>query len=161
MKLREAALDFLSQKRIAVVGVSHDSDEAANFVLRKLRDGGHEVVPVNPHMDEAEGLPCYPHLHAIPDGVDAAVVFTPPSASADIVRECAALGITRVWLHRALGTGSFSEDAVKVAHAEGITLIAGGCPAMFCENADIAHRCMRWILDVAGKLPREVEAPVR
>jgi hypothetical protein len=38
--LAEAAKDFLAQKRLAVVGVSRDSRQPANFNFRKRRDGG-------------------------------------------------------------------------------------------------------------------------
>lgn len=157
--LREVAHEFLTLKRIAIVGVSHDRDEAANFVFRKLREAGYDVFAVNPTLDLTEGAPCHPSLHAIPGGVEGAVVFTPPSASGEVVRECAELGVRHVWLHRAMGEGSFSEEAVAIAREHNLTLIPGGCPAMFCKHADLPHRCMRWLLGVAGRLPRAVESP--
>lgn len=158
MTLQEAARDFLAEKRIAIVGASRDSRAPANFVLRKLRAAGHEVIPVNPRALNVEGLQCHPDLRSIPDGVDAVVVFTPPQATAGIVKECIALGITRVWIHRSLGAGSVSAEALNLDGAESITLIAGGCPAMFCEPVDVGHRCMRWFLTVTGTIPREVAA---
>ena len=47
-ELERAANDFLSQRRIAVAGVSRNSKETANLIFRKLRDSGHEVFPINP-----------------------------------------------------------------------------------------------------------------
>lgn len=156
MTLADAAREFLAQKRIAVVGVSRNPEEAANFVFRKLRASGREVFAVNPRADVVEGARCYSALRSIPDGVDAVVVFTPASASASVVQECADLGISYVWLHRSLGAGSVSSEAIEVARQNGITLIAGACPAMYCAPVDLPHRCMRWVLDFAGRLPREV-----
>jgi hypothetical protein len=156
MNLAAAAQDFLAQKRIAVVGVSRRPGEAANFVFRKLRDSGHDVIPVNPRATQLEGVPCHPDLRAIPGAVDAVVIFTPPQLTAAIVRECADLGITRVWLHRAFGTGSFSAEAAAIARACNLTLIPGGCPAMFCAPVDRSHRCLRWLLDITHHLPRDI-----
>jgi uncharacterized protein len=152
----EAVDDFLAQRCIAVVGVSRDAKQPANFVARKLRSAGREVFAVNPAATKIEGAACFPSLSAIPGGVDAVLVFTPPHASAGIVRECAALGVRRVWLHRSFGGGSHSDEAVQAAHEAGITLIPAGCPAMFCAPVDPAHACFRWLLRVFGRLPKSV-----
>jgi predicted CoA-binding protein len=157
MTMVEAAKDFLAQKRIAVVGVSRQPNQAANFIFRKLRDAGHEVVPVNPRASAIEGVTCYPDLKSVPGSVGAVVVSTPPSAAEAGVRECAELGITRIWLHRAFGQGSVSDGAVRLAQERKLTLIPGGCPAMFCEPVDLGHKCMRWFLRVTGGLPASVE----
>jgi uncharacterized protein len=156
MNFTDAVQDFLAQKRVAVVGVSRDPGSAANFVFRKLRQPGRTVYPVNPRAGSLEGVICYPSVGAIPGGVDAALVFTPPAASAAVVTECADAGITRVWLHRSLGPGSMSKTAVDIARARGVTLIPGGCPAMHLDPVDLPHKCMRWFLGVTKKLPREV-----
>lgn len=153
--LAQAAETFLSQRRIAVVGVSRDSRQPANFNFRKLRDTGRTVFAVNSAGAHAEGGPCYPNLRAIPGGVDAALVFTPPAATPGVVRECAELGIRHVWIHRGLGAGSASAEAEAIGRERGLTLIPGGCPAMFCAP-DPAHRCFRWMLGLFGRLPREI-----
>jgi predicted CoA-binding protein len=153
-QLQRAALDFLGQKRIAVAGVSRKPDQAANLIYRKLRDTGHEVFAVNPKAQRVEGDPCYPTLAEIPGGVDALVIATRPDAAPGLVRDCIQLGIGRVWMHRAFGRGSVSEEAQAIAREAGIRVIAGGCPMMFCAPVDVGHRCIRWFLGVAGKLPR-------
>ena len=49
MKTTTAAEQFLSQRRIAVTGVSRSpNNHGANVVYRRLRDRGHEVFAVNP-----------------------------------------------------------------------------------------------------------------
>jgi len=151
--LKEAAHDFLAQRRVAVVGVSRSSGEAANIVYRKLRDSGYQVFPVNPNREQVEGAPCFPTLSAIPGGVDAVVIATHPEVVRDIVRECADLGIERVWMHRSFGQGSVSDEAVTFCQDQGISVIPGACPLMFLDRADVPHRCMRWILGHTGGLP--------
>jgi predicted CoA-binding protein len=150
----ELAREFLSQRRIAVAGVSRDNQQAANLIFRKLRDTGRNVVAVNPRATEVEGAACYDTLAAIPEPVDAVVIATPPAVADTIVEECAALGIGWVWMHRAFGKGSVSDPAVAKCREHGIRVIAGACPMMFCEPVDFGHKCIRWIMKVSGRMPR-------
>lgn len=148
----EAVTEFLSQKRIAVAGVSRTPQQPANAIYRRLRDTGHEVFATNPEADQVEGDPCYPGLGALPSPVDGVVIATPASAAAEVVREAAELGIGRVWIHRSFGEGSVAEEAVSLCREKGISVIVGGCPMMFCGKVDLGHRCMRWILQVRGRI---------
>ena len=152
--LEEAAQDFLAQKRIAVAGVSRGGDVAANVIYKKLRATGYDVFAVNPNADEVEGDRCYPDLAAIPGGVDAVVIATPPAVSAQLVRACGTLGIRRVWMHRSFGQGSVDDEAVRLGQELGLSVIPGSCPMMYCEPVDVGHRCIRWMLRFSGGRPR-------
>jgi hypothetical protein len=147
--------DFLAQKRIGVAGVSrHTQGEAANFIYRKLRESGYEVFPINPNAEIAEGDRCYPNLKSISPPVDAVVIATRPEVADEIVRECAKIGVARVWMHRSFGTGSVSDAATKFCQDHQISVIPGGCPMMFCPPVDFGHKCMRWLLRLTGGLPK-------
>lgn len=144
---------FLSGKRFAVAGVSRDSAQPANAIYRKLRDGGYEVVAVNPNTTQVEAQPCWPDLASVPGAIDGVVVATPPQTAVAIVRQCAERGVHRVWLHRSFGDGSVSAEAMRESAALGIDCIVGGCPLMYCAPVDIGHRCMRWVLRWQGRVP--------
>jgi len=102
-KIKNAASEFLTNKRVAVTGVSRNPrDHGSNVVYRRLRERGYEVFAVNPNADEVEGDACYQDLKSIPGGVDAVVIATRPETAEATMRECAELGITHVWMHRAL-----------------------------------------------------------
>jgi len=152
--MQELIADFLAQKRIAVAGLSRSSDHPANLNNRKLRGLGNEVLAVNPPPEEVEGDRCNPQLPAIPGGVDAGLVATSPESALEVVRECVALGISRVWMHRSFGQGSVSDEAAALGRGHGIAVIAGGCPMMFRDPVDVGHRCMRWFLRLTGGLPK-------
>lgn len=154
--LEETVGDFLAQKRIAVAGVSRRGREAANLIYRKLRSRGYLVFAINPNSEEVEGDICYPDLKSIPGGVDGIVIATHPKVTDQIVRECAELGISRMWIHRSFGNGSVSEAAVDFCRENNLTVIPGGCPMMYCEPVDIGHKCMRWVLNLTGGLPKQV-----
>jgi uncharacterized protein len=146
--------DFLSCRRIAVAGVSRTGASAANPVFRKLRKAGYDVFPINPHATEIEGARAYSNVAAIGSPIDAVVVATHPSAALDVVKDATDAGVRRIWFHRSFGQGSVSEAAVDECHARNVTCIVGGCPLMFCEPVDVAHRCMRWWLQRTGRVAR-------
>ena len=147
------AQDFLAQHRIAVAGVSRTENDAANSIYRKLRDNDYTVFAVNPNTETVEGDPCYPDLTSIPDGVDGVVIVTRPEVTERIVRECLDLGVTRVWIHRSFMGNSASDAAVQFCQENGIQVIPGGCPMMFCAP-DFGHRCMKWLMQASGSLPK-------
>ena len=155
--LRQAAEEFLAQQRIAVAGVSRDSQQPANLIFRRLRDSGHTVYAINPSADEVEGVKAYPALTALPEPVDGVVVVTTPAIAEQVVADAHAAGVPRVWLHRGIGTGSSSDAAVTFCHEHGMAVIPGGCPNMFGDCSDPGHRCMRFVLQLTGKVPRTVD----
>lgn len=153
--IKEAASEFLANRRIAVTGVSRDPDNhGSNLVYRRLRERGYQVFAVNPDADTVEGDACYHNLASIPGGIEAVVVGTRPQIAEDTVRECARLGIKHVWMHRSFGHGSVSETATNFGREHGITVIDGGCPLMFDPTADPAHRAMRFVFTLNGNIPR-------
>ncbi|HET8674471.1 MAG TPA: CoA-binding protein [Blastocatellia bacterium] len=145
---------FLSNRSIAVAGVSRDPAQPANLIYRKLKDSGHRVFPINPNATQVEGDSSYPDLRSVPEPVEAVVIATHPDVSVQVVRDCAELGINQVWFHRSFGEGSVSEEAVRECELRGIDCIVGGCPMMYCAPVDFAHRCMRWILKLQNRVPR-------
>jgi predicted CoA-binding protein len=148
--------DLLAQKRIAVAGVSRDESHhpVGNLIYRRLKKTGHDVFPVNPHMQTCEGDRCYPDLQSIPGGVDGVVIVTRPQVTERIVRDCTDAGVRRVWMHQSVGTGSsVSEKAVDYCYEHEVSVIAGACPMMYGTDVDFGHRCMRLILKITGGLP--------
>ena len=157
MTLQDAVKDFLAHRRIAVAGVSRDGkQQPANAIYRKLKAAGYEVFAINPNSTTVEGDPCYPNLESVPGGVDGVVAATPPAGTEQLVRECADLGIQRLWMHRGIGAGSVSEEAVEEARQRGVRVIPGACPMMFVPPVDPFHACLRGVKRMTGNLPEPV-----
>ena len=155
--IQEAASEFLAHKRVAVTGVSREANgHGGNVVYKRLRERGYDVFAVNPNADEVEGDACYHDLRSIPGGVDGVVIATRPEVADGTMRECAELGIQRVWMHRGPGAGSVSESAAAYGREHGITVIDGGCPCMFGPTADIGHKVMRFVFTLTGNVPKQV-----
>jgi predicted CoA-binding protein len=153
--IKDAAAEFLADKRIAVTGVSRTPKaHGSNNVYRRLRECGYQVFAVNPNTDKAEGDRSYPDLASIPGGVQAVLIGTRPQIAEGTMRECAELGIKHVWMHRGPGAGSVSDAATSYGRQHGITVIDGGCPLMFGPTADTGHKIMRLVY--ARKVPKQV-----
>ncbi|NUN09190.1 MAG: CoA-binding protein [Ignavibacteriaceae bacterium] len=155
ISLAEAADSFLSLKRIAVAGVSSVQQDAANGIYKALRERGYETYPLNPKVSIVEGDKCYPDLKSLPVKPEGVVIVTRPEVTLQIVKECAALGINHVWMHKSFGD-SVSQEAVEFGRKAGMTVIPGGCPMMFIENADFGHKCMKSILSLFGRIPKQI-----
>ena len=153
--VKQAAAEFLANKRIAVTGVSRTpKDHGSNIVYKRLRDRGYQVFAINPSTDQVEGDRCYHDLRSVPGGVEAVLIGTRPETAEATMRECADLGIKHVWMHRGPGTGSVSTAATQYGREHGITVIDGGCPLMFKPTADFGHKMMRLML--ASHVPKQV-----
>jgi uncharacterized protein len=155
--IKEAASEFLANKRIAVTGVSRTpAGHGSNVVYQRLRERGYQVFAVNPNADQVEGDKCYRDLGSIPGGVGAVVIGTRPETAEATMRECAELGIKHVWMHRSVGGGSVSTAATAYGRANGISVIPGGCPLMFEPASDGGHKAMRFVFTLTGAVPRQV-----
>ena len=153
--VKQAASEFLSQKRIAVTGVSRTpQNHGGNVVYKRLRDRGYTVFAVNPSADEVEGDKAYHDLKSVPGGVDGVVIATSPEHAEDSMRECVDLGIHNVWMHRGPGAGSVSASATQYGREHGVTVIDGGCPCMFAPTADTGHKIMHLL--GMGHMPKKV-----
>lgn len=142
---RASIEEFLAQRHLAFVGVSRDEKQFANAVYRRMRQGGRVLYPVNAMAAHApiEGDASYLTLGAVPDPVDGVVVMVPAEKAADVVRQAIARGIPRVWLHRGVGRGSVTEEAVRLCRDAGVEVVDGACPLMFEEPVRGVHALHR------------------
>ncbi len=144
--------DFLSQKRVAVVGVSRSLNKTGDILYDKFISHGYEVVPVNPFAKEYKGVPCYASVKDVPGGVQAAMLGTGPEAIDQVVRECAEAGVAHVWVHGAFGS-SVTAETVEFCRQKGINLIPAACPMMYL-SPDFGHTLIKVVGQVVGFLPR-------
>ncbi len=147
----ELVRDFVSQRRLAVAGVSRSGRKFGNLLLRELKARGYEVVPVHPAAAELQGLRCAKSLAELKGRVDGVVVVTPPPEAAKLVREAADAGIGRVWLQQ----GAESDEAVRIAREQAIAVVRGHCLLMFLPGTGGIHGFHRLLWRVLGKLPAE------
>lgn len=155
------AKEFLSQRTIAVVGISSKPQALGNALYKKLKTAERNVVAIHPQMTTFEGDVCYPDLRSVPLRIDGVFIATKKENTERIVDECIALNIPRVWMHHSFGIqhaphtsaiSSVSHPAVQKCREHNIAVIPGACPMMFLEPRDGFHSCLRWFLSVTGKM---------
>ena len=152
--------DFVAQKVVAVVGVSENRETGCNLAYTKFKEAGCQVYPVNPHISTYRGETCYPDLHSLPQKPRAVFLFTNPTITEEIVRQCVDLGVTHVWMHCMMGTkaglvggtSSVSEAAVQLCRDHGIRVIPGSCPNQFLKP-DPFHGFMLKLWNLFGFMP--------
>ncbi|HUG52086.1 MAG TPA: CoA-binding protein [Vicinamibacteria bacterium] len=139
------ARSFLSCRRLAVVGVSRDPRSFSRAMFAELRRRGYEAVPVNPiAAGDVEGVSFVRRVTDISPPPEGALLLTPPAITEQVVKDCAAGGIRRVWMHRGLGTGAASPAALAYCAEHGIEVVADACPFMFLPRAGFVHRAHGW-----------------
>ena len=161
-KIDELVKDFLTQKKIAVVGVSDKRETGCNMSYKKFKEAGYQVYGVNPRITTFEGDPCYPDLKSLPEKPDAVFILANPKVTEQIVQQCVDLGVKHVWMHCMMGTkpglatsmSSVSSDAVRMCRENGIAVIPGSCPNQFIKP-DVGHGMMRGLWRVFGFLSIE------
>jgi predicted CoA-binding protein len=141
--------EFLSCRRLAVVGASRDPRSFSRSVFVEFKRRGYDVVPVNPVASGTlEGVPFVESVQALRPPADAALLMTPPAVTAQVVKDCAAAGIRRVWMHQGIGVGAATPEAVAYCRAHGITVVEGACPLMYLPGTGFVHRAHRWCRQV-------------
>jgi acetate---CoA ligase (ADP-forming) len=89
---------FFYPGSVAVVGVSEDPANLAQGIVANLLHFEYQgkIFLVGRRPGAIFGLPIFPSLADLPEPVDLAAILAPARAVPGLVRECGALGITRV-----------------------------------------------------------------
>ncbi len=141
--------DFISQKTLAVVGVSRGGQKFGNMAYRELKAGGRQLYPIHPSAEKLEGDRAYPDFKSLPEKVGGVLIVVPPAQAEKVVREAVAAGITRVWMQQ----GSESEAAIQLCREKGINEVHGECILMYAGKS-FFHKPHRWVWRLIGKAPQ-------
>ncbi|MBC7231782.1 MAG: CoA-binding protein [Chloroflexi bacterium] len=115
--------EFTNERVWAVVGASTDPNKYGYKIFRTLREAGYTVYGVNPRGGYLEGQQLYRSLAELPEQPAVVDIVVPPKATEEIVQQCAALGINRVWMQ----PGAESEAAIEFCRKHGIRVVHGAC----------------------------------
>jgi predicted CoA-binding protein len=103
-------------KVVAVIGASRDRRKFGNKAVRAFQRQGYQVVPINPHESEVEGLKTYGSVLDVPGRIDMATFYVPPAIGESLIDGVAAKNIPEVWLN----PGAESEALIAKARARKI-----------------------------------------
>ena len=143
---------FVSDKNIALIGVSTDKQKFGNALLTELKKKGYTVFPVHPFLAEVNGLQCYPEVKSLPDYVTNLILVVKPEVTEQIIPLLKDSSIQRVWMHKGAGKGSASAVAIEACEKIGVEVVHGFCPMMFLNPSGI-HSFHFWLRKYFGKVP--------
>jgi acetyltransferase len=111
---------------VAVFGASAKAGSVGNILMRNLLENpfGGVVFPINPKRRVVQGVFCYPHLAAVPEKIELAVIATPAATVPGVVRDCVEHGVAAAIIISAgfaeLGdAGRRLEDEIRrIAHGK-------------------------------------------
>ncbi len=126
---------FFNPKSVAIVGASGKKGKVGYEILKSMIKGGYEgdIYPVNHKADEIEGLKCYKNLEAIAVAPELVIIIVPAKFVADIMTQCAKLGIKTVIVITAgfkeIGDEGrkLEEKLVQIARQNNIRVIGPNC----------------------------------
>jgi acyl-CoA synthetase (NDP forming) len=114
-------------RSVAIVGLPRGLKTGKLFLLA-LQDQkfAGDIYPVNPHVDEIDGLKTYPGVSAIPGPVDLAIVLVPSQYTMPVIRECVAKGVKGVILFTAGYRETGSQEGARLERKIVATARSGG-----------------------------------
>jgi len=117
-------------RSIAIVGASADRGKYGNKAVRAFKQGGWTVYPVNPKLEQVEGLRCYASIADLPGPVDRVAMYVPPRVGKTMLADVAAKNPPEFFLN----PGSEDEQLVAEARALGLE------PVQACSIVNIGLR---------------------
>ena len=110
---------------VAVLGASANPDRYSNMAVRRLREAGHHVIPVNPAHDTIEDLPVAQSLGDIADPVDTLTLYVGPQRLAPLTEEILRLAPKRVIFNPGTESKELAAalDQAGIPHLAACTLV--------------------------------------
>jgi len=110
-------------KTIAVVGISNRENRASKYVSEYMQREGYTIYPVNPKLDEWNGLKVYDSIADVPFSIDIVDVFRRSSEVLPLARDIVSVGAKVMWLQQ----GVVSLPAAELVEQAGIRAIMDSC----------------------------------
>ncbi len=114
-----------NSKNIAVVGISDKQERDSFGVAKYLLSKGYNIIPVNPSLENWQGIKSYPNLSSIPKDIklDIVDIFRKSDAVGEIVEESIKVKPKAIWMQ----LGVINEEAGKKASNSGMTVVMDKC----------------------------------
>jgi predicted CoA-binding protein len=109
----------MSEQSIAIIGASTDRSKYGNVAVRAYQEQGWTVYPVNPNVDEVEGLKAYTSIKDVPGNGHRVSVYLPPRVLVKVLADIAATQPSEVWLN----PGTESPEVLSKARELGLNII--------------------------------------
>lgn len=141
--------EFLGSETFAIAGVSRNQKKFGYAAFKELKGKGMNIVPVNPHADQIDGIDVYHDVVSLPDTVKGLIVMTRKDQTASVIRDAKKKGIKQIWIQQMAD----SKEALKELEGTGINYVTGQCILMHYKPHSI-HKFHKAILKFFGRFPK-------
>ncbi|MBN2010896.1 CoA-binding protein [candidate division KSB1 bacterium] len=130
---------FWSKRHYVLFGMSRKKESVSREVYTLMTCKGYDIYPINPNVDEIDGIRCYRHLADINAPIDGAVIITNPTISHQVVRDCEQQGITDFWFQY-----NTLDDALKTYMNEHNLNFINSCVLLHHKESPFPHSVHRF-----------------
>ncbi|MBN1688603.1 MAG: acetate--CoA ligase family protein [Candidatus Omnitrophica bacterium] len=131
---------------IAVIGASRRKEAVGFAILHNLIAAGYKgkIYPVNPKVDELEGMRCYHSVDEIPAAFDLAVIIIPSSVVPEMLRQCgekgaqAAIVISAGFREVSKEGAKLEQEVSKIADEYGMPVLGPNCLGMINASSKMS-----------------------
>ena len=125
---------FYHPKTVALIGVSGSFGFGHGLPRFLIDQGwGDRIYPVNPKVEEIEGIRAYPSVRDVPEAIELACIMVPSQFVEEVLRDCVAKGVKAVIVMSAgfAETGpegkKRQDSLTAIAREAGIRMIGPNC----------------------------------
>jgi len=115
---------------IAVIGASSDRTKYGNRAVRAYQAQGWTVYPVHPKEAVIEGIPAYRSIADVPQPVDRASLYVPPSVGIRLLDAISTHRVKELWVNPGAGSPELLTRAEQLglATVEACSIVAAAEP---------------------------------
>jgi predicted CoA-binding protein len=122
----------LDEKVWAVVGATNRKNKFGWKIYNRLVKVGYKVYPVNPGIDEIDGVKCYNSIEELPEVPSVVDVVVAEKFGVEVVKMAKKIGVKYVWLQ----PGADKPLVLQTAKELGVNVIQG-CALIEAHNGPL------------------------
>ena len=82
---------------LALIGASENPESLAFRLFTRLREGGFDIIPINPNYQTIAGVPCFASLSELRTPPEVVIFMVNPKLTLQILPQVMELQIKKVW----------------------------------------------------------------
>ena len=83
--------------RLALIGASENPESLAFILFTHLREGGFDIIPINPNYQTIAGIPCFTSLSELKTTPEVVIFMVNPKLTLQMLPQVVELQIKKVW----------------------------------------------------------------
>ena len=108
---------------LALIGASENPESLAFKLFTRLKEGGFEVIPVNPNYQTIAGVKCFSSLTELKTAPEVVIFMVNPKLTLQILPQVVELQIKKVWFQ----PWTFDDEVLEFCRENGLDFNTEHC----------------------------------